>query len=119
MRQLKSIVLIFYLFIAIFVWVLAHYHILHALLDGEMSYIKTIPLSERAIDGWKIRYFIPHVITIVVSIMLLFIGYMYNKKGNTSAVWRTMFQLGFMVVIVIATLIIYSIATQPIEPLMP
>lgn len=119
MRQLRTLVLIIYLFVAILVWVLAHYHILHALLDGEMSYVKNIPLSEKAIDGWKLRYFIPHAVTILISFALLFIGYMYHKKGETSTVWRTIFQFGFMVVIVIATLIIYSIATQPIDPIIP
>lgn len=119
MRQLRILVLLFYLFVAILVWVLAHYHIAHALLDGEMSYVKNIPLSEKAIDGWKLRYFIPHVVTILISFALLFIGYMYHKKGDNSALWRTLFQLGFMVVIVIATLVIYSIATQPIDPIIP
>lgn len=111
--------LIFYLFVAIFILVLANYHIVYALLDGKMSYINNIPEAERSVDGWKIRYFIPHLIISAISIVLLVVAYMYNKKGRESGLWRALYQVASMIVIVIATLIIYSISTQPVDPLIP
>lgn len=111
--------LVFYLFVTIFILVLANYHIIYALLDGKMSYINNIPVEDRGIHGWKLRFFVPHVITIGVSLVLLALAYMYNKKGLVSGLWRALYQVGLMIVIVIATLIIYSISTQPVDPLIP
>ena len=114
MRALSILNLGLYLFVSIMLLSLASYHMASSLLDPSMSFASHVPAELKSKPGWQLQYFAINITSLIISMILIVIGLFYFKRGEQSSFWSGAYYIAFLVMIAIATLLIYLLTLEPV-----